>query len=98
MVKPAPTAVPWRPPAVTPVPPVQVEGDSGLQSNPLFNRPMPAAVSNVPVPPPRRPAPAPVAAPPRNPWKLYYNDDGIPYYYNEDTQESTWDRPANYVG
>jgi Thrombospondin type 1 domain/WW domain/Gametolysin peptidase M11 len=27
-------------------------------------------------------------------WQRYYTDDGIPYYYNEDTQQSSWEVPV----
>ena len=26
-------------------------------------------------------------------WKVYYNNDGIPYYYNQTTGETTWRKP-----
>ena len=27
-------------------------------------------------------------------WKIYYNDDGIPYYFNSSTGQTTWRHPA----
>jgi len=56
----------------------------------------PKRVSALPVALPAAAA-APTPAPARNPWRLFLNDDGVPYYFNEDTQESTWTKPAGFV-
>ncbi|KAI2503862.1 TH1 protein [Fragilaria crotonensis] len=33
----------------------------------------------------------------QNHWTKHTNDEGIEYYYNEDTGETTWDKPDDYV-
>jgi hypothetical protein len=28
------------------------------------------------------------------PWEKHHNDEGIPYWWNRDTEESVWDDPT----
>jgi hypothetical protein len=36
-------------------------------------------------------------APPEGQWTRYEGDSGVPYFYNEETGETTWDDPNQYV-
>ena len=31
-------------------------------------------------------------------WERYQSDDGQNYYYNTSTEETTWDKPAEFDG
>ena len=55
--------------------------------------------------PPRLRVPVASPAPPRaapsagaGAWRKYADDEGDPYYYNVATQETTWERPLDFVG
>ena len=52
-----------------------------------------AAAAAAPAPPAGwRPPPPPAALPPN--WTEYFNEEGVPYYYNSVTGATEWLRPA----
>ncbi|KAJ3104453.1 transcription elongation regulator [Phlyctochytrium planicorne] len=45
-----------------------------------------------PPPPPPRPPPIP-----KSPWTEHIGPNGVPYFYNSQTKQSTWERPADFA-
>eukprot|EP01043_Picozoa_sp_COSAG02_P005815 COSAG02_NODE_160_length_32694_cov_18.496947_9_plen_1666_part_00 len=50
-----------------------------------------APVAGSPAPPQAAPAAVPGV------WRMYVDDEGDPYYYNATTEETTWERPSDFV-
>jgi len=94
-----PAAVPGAAPRLMPVKAAAIPIARGPGPVPTFGGASagPAAPVKLPVPAPKLPVPVPAPAKKKCDWvKVHDDDSGHDYYYNEKTQESVWEKPADF--